>query len=225
MPGSLFHEIRPSGRLRWSGSLLASTCIHFLVLGTLAWQARPVFVRPSSVAFGSGGASASVVYLAPRRLYAALETQPEAPEPRLVFHSPAPQAVEAREPRKMHGPATPAAQTSTTAEASRAGSPYGSLALGPLDGPEIRPAIPWSFADPVLRVSDLPPGVAGDVVVEVTIDTLGNITGSKIVKRLGYGAEEKVMAALGNWRFRPATRDGVPIASQQYVYFHFPTQG
>jgi len=70
--------------------------------------------------------------------------------------------------------------------------------------------------------ADIPPGVQGDVVVEVTIDAQGNVIGTKILASLGYGIEEKVLAALQNWRFRPATRDNVPIPSQHNVYFHYP---
>src|SRR5581483_11192293 len=106
---------------------------------------------------------------------------------------------------------------------ARAGTAYGSLLTGPGSGPEIRPALPTVFHDVHIRESELPPGVRGDVVVEITIDAFGNITDKKIVKPLGYGLEERVLAALENWRFRPATKDGVAIASQQYVYFHFPS--
>jgi len=102
-----------------------------------------------------------------------------------------------------------------------AGSPYGSLGEGPTYGHEVRPALPSVFPDPL--PPSLPAGVHGDVVVQVTIDAQGNITDKKILKTLGYGAEERVLAALEGWRFRPATQDGVPIPSQQYMYFHFPS--
>jgi hypothetical protein len=41
------------------------------------------------------------------------------------------------------------------------------------------------------------------------------------VQSLGPAIDAKVMAALENWRFRPATRDGVPIPSKQDVVYHF----
>jgi hypothetical protein len=44
-----------------------------------------------------------------------------------------------------------------------------------------------------------------------------------VLRTVGYGIEEKVLAALENWRFKPATQDGVAIPSQQDVYFHFPS--
>ncbi len=108
------------------------------------------------------------------------------------------------------------------ARARHHGSPFGSLELGPANGHEVRPALPIVFPEPMVSRADIPPGVQGDVVVEVTIDAEGNVIGTKILASLGYGIEEKVLAALQNWRFRPATRDNVPIPSQHNVYFHYP---
>jgi TonB family protein len=65
--------------------------------------------------------------------------------------------------------------------------------------------------------------VIGDVVVEVTIDERGTVTATRVVQPLGYGLEDKVIAVLRNWRFMPATMDGVAIPSQQDVHFHFPS--
>ena len=107
-------------------------------------------------------------------------------------------------------------------QTARAGSAYGSLADGPTDGREIRPALPVAFVNPEVSRSELPPGVQGDVVVEVTIDARGNIVEKRILQRLGYGIDEKVLAALEGWRFTPATQDGVPIPSQHDIHFHFP---
>jgi protein TonB len=59
--------------------------------------------------------------------------------------------------------------------------------------------------------------------VEVTIDSAGVVIETKLLKAIGYGIEEKVIAAVQRWRFRPATRDGSPIPSKQDVHFHFPS--
>ena len=40
---------------------------------------------------------------------------------------------------------------------------------------------------------------------------------------IGYGIEQKVLAVLLHWRFRPAMRDGITIASQHLVHFHYPS--
>jgi hypothetical protein len=41
------------------------------------------------------------------------------------------------------------------------------------------------------------------------------------VQSLGPAIDEKVLAALENWHFHPATRDGVPTPSKQDVVYHF----
>jgi protein TonB len=79
------------------------------------------------------------------------------------------------------------------------------------------------FPNPAVDRSDIPSGVAGDVVVEVTIDEKGNVADTKVLESLGYGLEDKVLEALKNWRFTPATMNGIAIASRQDVHFHFPS--
>jgi TonB family protein len=68
-----------------------------------------------------------------------------------------------------------------------------------------------------------PPGLKGDVIVEVTIDEKGNIISTRLLSGLGHGVDERVVAVVQNWRYNPATRDGLPIPSQQDVHFHFPS--
>ena len=46
-----------------------------------------------------------------------------------------------------------------------------------------------------------------------------------MIQSLAPAVDSKVLAALENWRFRPATRNGAPIASKQDVYYHFPRLG
>ena len=44
-------------------------------------------------------------------------------------------------------------------------------------------------------------------------------------ERLQIMLTKEEVEALDNWRFRPATRNGVAIASKQDVYYHFPRLG
>ncbi len=60
------------------------------------------------------------------------------------------------------------------------------------------------------------------MIVEVTIDEQGNVTDLKLTQGIGYGIDEKVLAVLRQWHFRPATRNGSSIASQHLVHFHYP---
>jgi protein TonB len=59
----------------------------------------------------------------------------------------------------------------------------------------------------------------------VTIDDKGNITDKKVVESLTPAIDAKVLAALENWRFLPATRNGIAIPSKQDVYYHFRARG
>jgi TonB family protein len=104
-----------------------------------------------------------------------------------------------------------------------AGSPYGSLPSGLYSGQEVRPALPIVSVDPAIEPWDLPSGVEGNVIVEITIDEAGNIVQENLVQGLTPRIDGKVLEAIVKWHFRPATRDGVAIASKQDVYYHFPT--
>ena len=85
------------------------------------------------------------------------------------------------------------------------------------------PALPEVFPDPPVSRSDIPAGVQDDVIVEVTIDAQGNVVQTKLLQGIGYGIEQKVLSVLPRWHFRPASKDGVTIASQHIVYFHYPS--
>lgn len=85
----------------------------------------------------------------------------------------------------------------------------------------MQPALP--IVGPDVPRSSLPPGIEGSVVVEVTIDTQGNVTATRVLQSLGPEVDDKVIATLHTWRFRPATTDGVASVSKQDVYFHFPS--
>ena len=107
-------------------------------------------------------------------------------------------------------------------EPARAGTPIGSLYHGPGSGNEARPALPLVFPDPAVYSWQLG-GLQGDVIVEVTIDEQGNVTETRVLQSLQQNIDDKVIATLKSWRFRPATVDGVAISSRQDVHFHFPS--
>jgi TonB family protein len=203
----MFSQLQQRTR-RLDGSRVVAIILHCILLYLLVRPLRPIFVTPSSVAFGNNGKTAmtTLVYFNQQGVADAERhiTAPKRMKPR-------PKPEQARKP------------TDAATQADRAGSPYGTVLTGPLNGHDVRPALPMVFPDPVVSRSELPDGVAGTVIVEITIDEIGNVVATRVLQPLGYGIEDRVVAVLRNWHFRPATMDGRPIPSQQDVYFRFPS--
>ena len=190
-------------RRNWSRNV--SLLTSFLVQGVLVflWIARPpVFVKPSSVAWGMHGNSEKIIYF-PRSAESS------------VTNKSALQLTTSTKPRKETPKPSP--------ESSRAGAPEGSLSQGPDSGIDAKPALPVVFPDPAIFPWQLPKGLQGDVIVEITIDAAGSVTDTRLLQSLNQDIDEKVIATLRNWHFRPATVDGVAIRSRQDVHFHFPS--
>jgi periplasmic protein TonB len=51
----------------------------------------------------------------------------------------------------------------------------------------------------------------GVVVLQAIVRKDGTIEILKVVRGLGLGLDENAIAALKQWKFRPATRNGVPV--------------
>ncbi len=185
-------------------SLLASFSVHCIVI--FLWLNRPpIFVQPSSIAWGMRGNSENVVYLAQTS-----EQSPTKSEAKKLH-------FRAKAKRKQAAP--PPEQV---IESARAGATNGSLFNGPATGVEATPALPMVFPDPEIHPWQLS-GLQGDVIVEVTIDEKGNVTDTKVLQSLQQDIDDKVIATLKGWRFTPAKVDGVAISSRQDVHFHFPS--
>jgi len=159
-----------------------------------------VFVKPSSAAAGAHGVSELVTYLPSSQ---ALKTVVKKNPPRVVFNA---KAVVAQEEPQKSAPAV--------------GTEFGSV--GSTTGTEARPALPMVFPDPAIFPWQLPNGLTGDVIVEVTIDDQGAVTETRLLQSLKPDIDQKVVATVRNWRFRPATVDGVAISSRQDMHFHYP---
>ena len=197
----MFEGLPSSGKRR-SYSILASLLLEAVLLFVFVYHA-PIFVTPSSVAWGQHGTSEALVYMAP---------------PQAQVH-PTPKKVLLKPKKKQQEKVE---QAKAEVEVPRAGTPYGSLYQGPGSGRDARPALPLVFPDPSVYSWQLA-GLQGDVIVEVTIDEHGNVTETKVLQSLRDEIDQKVLATVRNWRFRPATVDGIAISSRQDVHFHFPS--
>ncbi len=201
---------------RQSACLTGSLAVHLLLLGIMLQSPMPTLLAPVLRTRGEGGSTPTPIYFGGRR--GTLQEHPA----RLVFSSRSPRH-RGVQPRQLPDAKLEPGNDTKVALASPAvsvGSPYGSLSDGQSSGFEIRPALPTVSVDPIVE-PDLVAGKSGDVVVEITIDAAGNIVDMKVLESLGP-IDQKVLAALAQWHFLPATRDGMPIASKQDVHYHFP---
>jgi TonB family protein len=229
----MFKPIQPVNRqprLTTCGSVAA----HGLLLLWLLHPATPRLVAPSFVVNGDHGSYIAHLYWLnqPSRNKADASPCTSAADSRqqlnarLTWKRRA-KAAKSAAPELPHPKIGQDDQTSAPGQAAQArpaGSPLGTVLEGSLTGEEVRPALPVVSPDPHVAADELG-GLQGDVVVEVTIDESGNVVRKTVVQSLTPAIDGKVLEALENWRFRPATRNGVPIASKQDVYYHFPRLG
>jgi periplasmic protein TonB len=110
---------------------------------------------------------------------------------------------------------------SPNASAPEAATPDASSGSDSWGSGSIQIALTTYSPSPAPDLSVLPHGVQGDVVVDVTIDPSGKVADLAVLRTLGYGIESSVIGTLKTWTFRPATKDGTPIASVQELHFHF----
>jgi len=219
----MFEGMSRSERRRWNYGRIASFAAHIVFLLVLLHRAAPLFVVPSDVGLGipHSSGSQSIIYLAP---VGRERMQPPQERAHLLVRNMTPKLVIARKQEARHEPpASTTADANAPEQTARGGSPFGRVPGSPLTGDEVIPAFPVVYPDPAVSRDDLPAGVQGDVIVEVTIDSQGNVVETKLLSGIGYGIEQKVLQVLQSWRFHPATRDGVTIASQHIVHFHYPS--
>lgn len=228
----MFVQPENSGQKKRSVAVTASFALHVAVLLIAVWPAKPMFVKPEGVRAGEGGTTLTPLYLA-RRGFEGTDRIPvqrrskDAAKQHTTAQLRAPRLKQGEQEQLLakNDQEGTLRSSSEAQDAKSAGSIYGSLSEGNVTGQEVRPALPIVGPQPAVSPSDLPPGFAGDVIAEITIDQQGNVVRTSLVHGIGFGVDEKVLAVLQNWHFRPATRDGSPIPSQQDVYFHFAANG
>lgn len=211
-------QSQPARRRRWSFSVCVSSLFHLAVLVLFCWPAVPIFVRPALIARGDGGSAtpSSIVLYVPNDLEIATSSSPHL----LSLPTPARKKPKKTELRKRNNVIEEADKAPNPAEV---GSENGSAYDGLTSGDEVKPALPVAFQDLKIPRSEMPSGIQGDVIVEITIDAQGAVVEERLLQGLGHGVDERVIAVLRDWHFHPATRNGVAIPSKHDVHFHFPS--
>ncbi|HZQ23068.1 MAG TPA: energy transducer TonB [Terriglobales bacterium] len=222
----MFDQLQPKP-VRPSRTQYASLLTHVAILAWLVHVPAPRILAPSSMRSGVRGGSVAQLYW-PDQAFAnaksGIERSPSAARQQASHSARLRWKPSAKSSPLSSAPSLNASTDSpgsakADAAALPAGSSYGSASMGAADGHEIRPALWASGTDPVL---DVPRNLEGNEIVEITIDEQGNVIETHVLQSLGPQIDAKVVAALENWHFHPATRDGMPIASKQDVYYHFP---
>jgi TonB family protein len=208
-----------------------------MLLAWLLHSSEPMLINPVSVALGHNGKSVTRLYWDSKSVdYSTHSSADNATEryrhqrlaqTKLQWKSPAQLARLSPHPALARTEKEDTSQTQTLSalgHGAQAGLPYGTLTRGQLYGDEVRPALPVTTSDPVAYPWELPDS-EGNVVVEITIDERGEITAKTVLQSLGSKLDERVLVALDNWHFHPATRNGSPIPSKQDAIFHFRARG
>ena len=75
-----------------------------------------------------------------------------------------------------------------------------------------RPAKPVSNPSPVYPAEAVRQRIEGTVILRVTVSASGRVTAVQIVESSGYGQlDAAARAAVQQWKFEPAVRDGQPV--------------
>lgn len=233
----MFAQLNPGSARQQRGLLVASCALHGLVLAWLLRSPEAIRLIPNSVALGQNGTSVTRLYWSSKNPDDSSHSSSDQATQRyrherlglkLTWKTPA-------RPSKLPAPEMPVAKVeaednsktqtlSAMGHGAQAGVPYGSLYHGSLSGDEIRPALPVATADPVVWPWQLPTS-PGNEIIEITIDERGEIVNKTVLQSLGSDIDNKCLAALENWHFRPATRNGTPIPSKQDAIFPFRARG
>ena len=81
-----------------------------------------------------------------------------------------------------------------------------------------------SGALPVISPDELPPRYEQYLIVEITIDSNGEVVDARLTAgQADPKVTNKVLAAVRQFKYRPATREGAPIPSQTDLVVHIPT--
>ncbi len=199
-----------------------SVAAHLAVLAVIVFHNPKVIdLSPAWLAYGEGTHTYQLIYVPPAN------DNPPPEAAKLLFPPRAAKPRPRLRPKSQPMPAPKPQQVVAEAEAgdhdAHAGSPLGTMIDGPITGHEVHVAYPVVYPDPPVERAELPRDLVGDVVIEVTIDSQGNVVETKIVQAIGHGIDEKIEATLRRWHYQPATLDGTPVASRHDVHFHFPS--
>jgi TonB family protein len=63
--------------------------------------------------------------------------------------------------------------------------------------------------------------IEGTVTLAIVINKKGDVVDAKVVKGIGYGLDENAIIAVKEWKYKPAEKDGEPVAVKMEVTIDF----
>jgi periplasmic protein TonB len=190
---------------------IASSLLHLLLIAVLVHQ-RASWVAPIRLPGSPHGTNLLLTY-SPGK--APLQTS--TPNPKTH-----PKQAESTTPLPTPPTQRPKETTASPNTSSPASAqPDSAAGADSLGSGNIDIALVSYFPTPKPDLSALPRGTKGDVILDIVIDTTGKIADIKMTSGLGHGIDENVIATVQHWTFRPATKDGQPVASEQELHFHY----
>ena len=196
---------------RSPNSVIIATALHLLLLAVIVHRSAP-WIAPVRLPGTEHGSNLVLAYLpgrAPAHSDAPnLKTLPQLAEAKSVLPDlPTPKMKQTETSPNTNSPVSDHPDSTTGADALGSGN--------------IDIALVSFFPTPKPDLSTLPHGSKGDVILDVVIDATGKISDLKMTSGLGHGIDETVIATVQQWTFRPATRNGQPVASEQELHFHY----
>jgi outer membrane biosynthesis protein TonB len=233
----MFAQLNPATGRRQRWLLLGSVVMHCVVLAFMLRAPVALRLQPHTLLVGENGTSVTRLYWSSTHPDNSTQSSSDKATQRYRHERLGHNALTYQRPPIIAkaAPVNPLARAaaqddsktqtlSAVGHGAQAGARYGSMFRGDFYGDEVRPAIPSVTSDPVVYPWQLP-DVAGNEVIEVTINERGEIVDKKVLASLGPDIDTKCLAALESWRFHPATRNGAPIPSKQDAIFPFKARG
>jgi protein TonB len=184
--------------------IIASAVLHVIVLAILL-HVHHVNVEPTRFPGTKLGSHLSLTY-SPGR--AVTQTSLAALKP-----APAKLTSPVKSMTPEHAAATMVSPASAHPNAAQGGDALGSG--------DVTVALAQFFPAPKPDLTQLPRGTRGDVIIDVVIDEQGKIVETQVAQSMGESVDGAVLATIQTWTFKPATRNGVAVPSEQELLFHY----
>ena len=85
----------------------------------------------------------------------------------------------------------------------------------------IQPPVAMSKVQPEYTRQAKNAGIEGTVLVYAEIGKDGRAHRMRVLKGLGYGLDARAIDAVGQWRFRPGTKNGLRVATPATIEVKF----